>query len=596
VSQGSAVTWPSRVDSYPAEDYAYPRPNLRRPDWLSLDGAWDFAVSDRASPADVSWSHTINVPFPPESALSGLALEQELPVVWYRRTFRVPTEWQGRRLLLHFGAVDHRAEVWLNGHRAGSHEGGHTPFSLDITDLLGAPDQELCVRAEDHPAAFDQPRGKQDWLERPHSIWYPRTTGIWQTVWLEPVPTSRIAHVRLTPDLARFALTVEFGVELAGPRQTVELELSHEGQVLARDTIELTGPSAVRTIHLPDPGIDDARNRLLWSPEHPALLDVAVTLRSDETVVDRVESYTGLRCVEARGGRFYLNGRPYFQRLVLDQGYWNESLLTPPSGEALRNDVELAKAMGFNGVRKHQKIEDPRYLYWADRLGLLVWSELPSAYSFTPAATRRLVGTWIEAIDRDFNHPCIVARVPFNESWGVPDLAGSQAQRDLVSGLYRLTRSLDPTRVVIDNDGWEHGTTDLFTVHDYSRRPGDLAERYGSEAGWLRALERFMPAGRQLQLVAGGAPMAVLLSEFGGVRFGSDPGGWGYSEADSPEALLALIADLLAPLRESDLVIGFCYTQFADTFQEQNGLLFHDRRPKVPLEALAELFGKGGNN
>jgi hypothetical protein len=591
-----ATTWQHRLDPHSADEYAYPRPSLRRPDWLSLDGQWDFAVSDAGSPAGVVWSLSINVPYPPESALSGLELEHELPVVWYRRRFRTPAAWQGRRLLLHFGAVDHRAEVWLNGHRAGGHEGGHTPFSIDVSDMLVDGDQELCVRAEDDPAAFDQPRGKQDWLERPHSIWYPRTTGIWQTVWLEPVPVTRIASVRLTPDLQRFAVTVQVEIEGSRPGHAIGLELSREGESLANDRYGLTGRSLTRTIHLPDPGIDDARNRFLWSPEHPNLLELSVTLHGEGGVVDRVDCYTGLRTVEARDGRFFLNGRPYYQRLVLDQGYWGDGLLTPPSGEALRHDVELAKSMGFNGVRKHQKLEDPRYLYWADRLGLLVWSELPSAYSFGSKATRRLLATWLEAIERDYNNPCVVARVPFNESWGVPDLAVSAPQRDLLAAFHRLTKSLDPTRVVVDNDGWEHGESDLFTIHDYSRDPKDLAARYGRAADLEATLEGFRPGGRSLRVVEGDVPKAVLISEFGGIRFGSDPAGWGYSEAESPESLLERLAGLLAPLRRSDAVIGFCYTQFSDTFQEQNGLLYSDRRPKLPLEALAEVIGKGGRH
>ncbi|MEX2535859.1 MAG: sugar-binding domain-containing protein [Trueperaceae bacterium] len=577
-------------------DPAYPRPQFRRRDWLSLDGSWSFSPSEQRDPSRVKWTHTIQVPFPPESRLSGLALDEELPVVWYRRTFRLPPEWQGSRFVLHFGAVDYRCEVWLNGHRAGGHEGGHTPFAIEVTDLLAEGEQVLSVRAEDPPTAFDMPRGKQDWKPAPHSIWYPRTTGIWQSVWLEPLAHSHIAKLRLTPDLTRFAVTAE--LEIAGAAEALELEfdLSLHGRSLAKGRVAVLAPTFVHTLHLADPGIDDARNELLWSPERPTLLDLTLTLRGEAAVFDRVESYVGMRSIETREGRFYLNGRPYFQRLVLDQGYWSESLLAPPSGEALKADVELAKAMGFNGVRKHQKLEDPRYLYWADRLGLLVWSELPSAYSFGSQASRRLVHTWLEAIERDFNHPSVVAWVPINESWGVPDLPASSRQRNLVAGLYRLTKALDDSRAVIDNDGWEHGTSDLFTVHDYSHDPSLLERRYGDRERWRSNGQRFTPGGRSLVVDGEEPPEAVFISEFGGIRYGEEAGGWGYSEADSSQSLLDRISGLVAKLKASDAIIGFCYTQFADTFQEQNGLLFADRRPKIPLEALAEVIGEGGRS
>lgn len=593
VSSSRAVVTNRHVHE-PTGEFDYPRPQFRRNDWLSLDGTWDFSLSDDRHPRAVEWNLSVEVPFPPESQLSGLSLERELPVVWYRRRFSVPSEWQAKRTILHFGAVDYRAEVWLNDHLAGSHEGGHTPFAIDITDLIGEGEQVLSVRVEDPPAAFDQPRGKQDWLADSHSIWYPRTTGIWQCVWLEPVAPSHLTSLRLTADASTFAVRLELDVSGAFAGLELEMELSLAGKRLARDRIEVVDAKVARVVQLPDPGIDDARREYLWSPERPTLLDLRLTLRSGDSVVDRVDSYVGLRSVEVREGRFYLNGRPYFQRLVLDQGYWPESLLAPPSGEALRADVELAKRMGFNGVRKHQKLEDPRYLYWADRLGLLVWSELPSAYSFGTAAIRRLTDTWMEAIERDYNHPCIVAWVPFNESWGVPELPRSAPQRNLVAALFRLTKALDPSRVVIDNDGWEHGTSDLFTVHDYSRSPAVLQQRYGDAEAWARVGRRARPGGRALQLDDHELPESVLVSEFGGIRFGGEQGGWGYSEADSAQSLLEQLSGLVRALRTSDIVIGFCYTQFADTFQEQNGLLTADRRPKVPLDELAETVGKGG--
>jgi beta-galactosidase/beta-glucuronidase len=590
-------------------DVAYPRPQLRRAAWQSLDGAWRFAFGDARAPEAVAWTHEITVPFPPESAASGVSDGNFHPVVWYERPFTVPPAWAGQRVLLHFGAVDYVATVWVNGHLVATHEGGHTPFWADITDALrgglGA-EQRVTVRAEDDPLDLHKPRGKQDWLKEPHSIWYPRTTGIWQSVWLEPVGAARVSALRVTPDVARFSLFVEAmcalpsGPDAASGRELqLELTLRRGEEVLARDTAAVRARGAhatVRhTLHLDDPGIDDARAHLLWSPESPTLLDLDVVLRRGDEVLDQVASYTALRSVEVRGGRFLLNGRPYFLRLALDQGYWDDTLLAAPSPEALRKDVELAKAMGFNGVRKHQKLEDPRYLFWADRLGLLVWAELPSAYAFSPETAARLTREWLEALARDYNHPCVVVWVAFNESWGVPDLPLVAAQRHLVAALYHLAKSLDPHRPVVGNDGWEHVVTDLLTIHDYSSDPETLRARYGTRAAAQESALNVRPAGRDIVLAGfenavkvQGAP--IILSEFGGVRYAppqAGTAGWGYDQVESEEALLARYRALIEVASEVGLA-GFCYTQFADTFQEQNGLLYSDRKPKVPLEDLYE--------
>jgi beta-galactosidase/beta-glucuronidase len=573
---------------------AYPRPQVSRTRWQSLDGRWDYSFFEAANPSAISWHGDIRVPYPPESTLSGVGDESFHQVIWYRKTFELPAEWDGERIHLHFGAVDYRARVWVNDRFAIEHEGGHTPFSVDITDLLASGEQTLIVRAEDDPHDMAMPRGKQDWEEQPHHIWYPRTTGIWQSVWLEPLSPAHIQRVRFTPDLARFGIETEVHVSEASEDLRLELVFKLGDRVLAADTWNLGGREAKRFFHLVDPGIYRARQEYQWSPEQPTLIDVELKLWHDETLLDEVNSYTALRTVEVRDGRFQLNGRPYFLRLALDQGYWDESLLAAPNDEALSKDVELAKAMGFNGVRKHQKVEDPRYLYWADRLGLLVWEEMPSAYAFTPKAVERVTREWLEVIDRDYNHPCIVAWVCFNESWGVPDLPVSEAQRHFVSGLYHLTKTLDSSRPVVGNDGWEHIETDLLTIHDYSREAAKLGERYGTVESSSATSKLVLEHGRAILLgnvVAEDRP--VILSEFGGIRFHPQSEGWGYQQAQSSEDLLATYSDMIAAVSGTGLA-GFCYTQFADTFQEQNGLLYSDRRPKVALESLAKATSGGG--
>jgi Glycosyl hydrolases family 2, TIM barrel domain len=489
--------------------------------------------------------------------------------------------------------VDWAATVRVNGVRCARHEGGYTPFDADVTELLRRDrPQEVVVRAEDDPHDLAKPRGKQDWQLQPHSIWYPRTTGIWQTVWLERAPSSRLDRLRWTPSLARWEIGLEAQVRgpiVPGTRLSVRLTAG--GSLLADDSYEVLHGEVTRRIALSDPGIDDFRNELLWSPPSPTIIDARLELRSASgAVIDAVESYTALRSVAVQGDRFVLNGRPYPLRLVLDQGYWDDSGITAPDDAALRRDVELAKAMGFNGVRKHQKIEDPRYLYWADRLGLLVWEEMPSAYRFTRQSVARTTREWVEAMERDYSHPCVVAWVPFNESWGVPDLPDSPAQRHYVQALYHLTKTLDPTRPVIGNDGWESVATDIIGIHDYDGDPATIARRYDSDEVRPRLFRRERPGGRVLVLDGHHhhAEHPIVLSEFGGIALGTERGReWGYSRSADAEAFARRYAELLEAVRGSPLFAGFCYTQFADTYQEANGLLRSDRTPKFPLEQIA---------
>ncbi len=576
-----------------ADAHGYPRPQLVRPEWQSLNGTWEFAREEEPGwrgPQEVPWNGRIEVPFAPETPASGVGDTGFHAVCWYRRAFTAPPLTHGARLLMHFGAVDYAATVWVNGALVARHEGGYTPFMADITDVL-APQgaQTVVVRAEDDPHDLAKPRGKQDWLRDAHAIWYWRTSGIWQTVWLEAVPATRIETLHWTPDVPNWGIMME--ATIAGrPRDDLRLHvtLTHGDRTLADDAYAVTGGEIARTMTMRDPGIGDARNALLWSPERPALLAARLELRTARgDVLDSVESYAALRSVGVQGDRFALNGRPYYLRMALDQGYWPESGLTAPDDAALRLDVERAKAMGLNGVRKHQKIEDPRYLYWADRLGLLIWEEMPSAYRFSPIAVERTTREWTAAIARDRSHPCIAAWVPFNESWGVPDLPAAPAQRDYVRALYFLTKTLDPTRLVIGNDGWEHVETDLLTLHDYDADPERLGQRYRREQ-FDTLWERGLPAGRLISLAEHPRlDRPVLLTEFGGIAFSADERTtWGYSRSGSAEEFADRYRHFLEVVRHHPLFAGFCYTQFTDTYQETNGLLYMDRTPKVPLEEI----------
>lgn len=571
----------------------HPRPQLRRKQWTSLDGEWQFAIDPDSRwklPDEVEWSGAIQVPFAPETAASGVADTGFYEACWYRK--RIPTRVvdDQRDLLLHFGAVDYEATIWANGSLVAHHEGGYTPFTANLS-AAGSGEIDLVVRAFDDPHDLSKPRGKQDWQLDPHSIWYPRTTGIWQTVWTEQVSQTRIGKLRWTPTLERWELGLEASIEGDQHRDLLLRVVLRAGPLLlADDVYRVIAGEVLRRIALSDPGIDDYRNELLWSPERPTLIHAHLQLKDGlGTILDEVWSYSALRSIAVQGDKFVLNGRPLTLRLVLDQGYWPDTGITAPNEEALRRDVELAKSMGFNGVRKHQKIEDPRYLYWADALGLLVWEEMPSAYRFNPTSVGRLTREWEEVIERDRSHPCIVAWVPFNESWGVPDLPDSPAQRHYVQALYHLTKTLDPTRPVVGNDGWESVATDIIGIHDYDDQLGRIASRYGQDESLRRLFRRERPGGRMLIL---GDPQVhpnhpVMLTEFGGIAFSPEAGTWGYSRSGTSAEFAERYSRLLAVVRALPVLAGFCYTQFADTYQEANGLLKADRTPKFPL---ADIF------
>ena len=570
----------------------YPRPQLARTSWLSLNGAWDFALDPSAEwrgPADVRWDRRIVVPVAPETPASGINDTSFFKACWYRRRMALPPVDRDGRVILRFGAVDYETTVWVDGQLVGCHRGGYTSSEFDLTPFVAASPVELVVRALDDPHDLTQPRGKQDWQLEPHSIWYPRTTGIWQTAWLEVLPATWIAAIRWTPNLERWEIGAD--VRIGGVRRDdlqLAIRLEAGGKTIADDVYAVVGQDVHRRIALSDPGIDDYRNELLWSPESPTLIAASLELRAGSQVIDRVSSYTALRSIATQRDRVVLNNRPYYLRLVLDQGYWPDGGLTAPDDAALRRDVEIAKRMGFNGVRKHQKLEDPRYLFWADVLGLLVWTEMPSAYRFTKESVERVTSEWTAAIERDFSSPCVMARVPINESWGVPNLPDNPAERHYVQALYHLTHTLDPTRPVIGNDGWESVATDIVGIHDYDDDPERLARRYHAHDELPRIFRRERPGGRLLVLEGERhSELPIVLSEFGGIALSPREGTWGYSRAQDEEEFARRFERLMQAVNSIGILSGFCYTQFADTYQEANGVLYADRQPKVSIERIA---------
>ncbi len=567
----------------------YPRPQLVRDRWLNLDGEWQFGIGASADAID----RTILVPFAPETPASGLGLKGYLGECWYRRTFSAPAAPKGHRTHLHFEAADYNTRVWVNGQFVGAHEGGYTRFSFDITDYLVADaEQTIVVACEDDPHDLAKPRGKQDWLPDAHSIWYPRTTGIWQSVWVETVPADHLKTIRWNPSVSDFSIALDARLgRTAATGYKLHVELSIKGRTLADDTFLISGNEVARTITLPDGGIDSVRDELLWSPSRPTVIDATLTLIDPGGApIDHVRSYLAMRSVGTLRDRFMLNGRPIELRMLLDQGYWTDSGLTPPGDDAMIRDIELVKSMGFNGVRKHQKIESERFLYFADTMGLFVWEEMPSPYRFSGESVRRITTQWTAAIERDVSHPCIIAWVPVNESWGTPDLPIREDQRALVDSLYHLTKSLDASRPVISNDGWEISQTDLVNIHDYDHDPQRLGARYDDTKRSIAEILRTERPGQRVLLldesVYTGQP--ILLTEFGGIALSSDTNAtWGYSRATSGADLARRYCKLLAAVRGVRIFGGFCYTQFTDTYQEANGLVTMDRRPKFDPALIA---------
>ncbi len=575
----------------------YPRPQFVRPHWQNLNGAWEFAFDGGDVGLGDGWfdgrglPREIIVPFPYQAKLSGINEKEIHEVIWYARTVEYRPEWKGMDLLLHFGAVDYASTVWVNGKLVGGNRGGHVPFSFDIGPYVHEGHNRIVVRVEDRQD-LTQPRGKQAWNGMPHGIDYFCTSGIWQTVWLETVPQCRVESLRITPDLEDELFRVRVYLHAPASNWTIELDLMDGDEVVSsvrKDTSNAAAQVKLR-----------AENPKLWSPETPHLYDIVVRLKQNGELVDEVRSYAGMRSVELRNGEFLLNGEPIYMKMVLDQGYWPEGFMTAPSDDALRADVEITKAMGFNGSRKHQKVEDPRWLYWCDKLGLLVWGEMANARAWSPEAEETFLAEWRRVVQRDYNHPCLVTWVPLNESWGVPEIAkGHAAQYAFVERAVSLTRFLDPYRPVIDNDGWEHtDVTDICTIHDYTATGAEMIEKYREtalggplpELSWWDGRVTFADGA-----VYRGQP--VMLTEVGGFLikpYWLPKDQWDvlyetYGSVDDPAELLAKYQELMAGIASLHFVSGFCYTQLTDVEQEANGLLTYDRKPKLPIEEIRRI-------
>jgi beta-galactosidase/beta-glucuronidase len=618
----------------------YPRPQFIREAWLCLNGVWQFEIDrtddglERGLP-ERELTGEIVVPFCPESELSGIGERDFMEAVWYRRTVPIPAGWGGQRLLLHFQAVDQDATVWVDGVEVVRHRGGWTPFTADLGVISEAAELTIVVRARD-PKTGSQARGKQsDRLEN-YGCLYTRTTGIWQTVWLEPVAESYLLRPRITPDLSESAFQVEVGIR--GPRRGLSLRarLSDDTGEVAMTESRVEPDFSVRVL-LPVA----AERRRLWSPEDPFLYDLELELVDHEgRVVDSARSYAGLRSVSIDGRAVLLNGEPLFQRLVLDQGYYPDGVLTAPTEQTLIRDIELSLAAGFNGARLHQKVFEERFLYHCDRLGYLVWGEFGDwgARSGEDAAgelapTPSFITQWLEALERDYSHPSIVGWCPLNET-AQPLEDRITTLDDVTRGMYLAAKAIDQTRPVLDASGWAHrvAETDIYDAHCYEQVPDRFATTmagladsepytdldiemvlrttdYDTLLAGLRAQAEFAhlfadeePSQDEvLGVLAAQWPrlpwsipyrgQPYFVSEFGGIGWNPDATkgeeSWGYGDRPATlEDFYRRFEGLTSVLLDNPEMFGYCYTQLTDVYQEQNGIYRFDRTPKFDTDRI----------
>ena len=566
----------------------YPRPQFERTDWVNLNGQWTFEMDFGSSGEQRGWTNTkglskkITVPFCPESELSGIGYTDFIPCVWYQRNINIPAEWNGKKILLHFGAADYETKVYVDGKMVGEHKGAGSSFNFDITSYVKAGQQaNLVVRVYDNLRGGMQPGGKQCTALYSAGCSYTRVTGIWQTVWMEAVNEQALKNVFAIPDIDQQQLVVRPEFYNEGNNNTLTVEVKDGKKTVAKRTSRASNQS---TIVLP------IKNAHLWSPEDPYLYDVKYTVKNAQgEVIDEVSSYMGMRKVHISGGYFYLNNKPYFQRLVLDQGYYPDGIWTAPSDEALRQDIEMSKAVGFNGARLHQKVFEERYYYWADKLGYLTWGEEASwvLNINNELAVRNFLTEWAEIVVRDRNHPSLVTWTPLNETWN----ATPGVYVRFVNDLYALTKAIDPTRPINDASGDSHVKTDIWSVHDYTREPDKLIANHTIKAG----VEPYRNM-KGKDFLSNYAGQPYMVDEFGGLPWipkEERANSWGYgANIDTVEEFYSILEKEIDALKACKHVVGFCYTQITDVEQEKNGIYYYNRKPKFDTARVKAIFEK----
>jgi len=567
----------------------HPRPDFERPNWLNLNGTWQFEIDrscsgiERGYQSGKDLTQRIVVPFPPESQLSGIRGLDFMNCVWYRRKVAIPASWKGKRALVRFGAVDYETRVWVNGREVGRHIGGYTPFALDATRAIGdRGEAEIVVQALDDNRTGRQPCGKQSPKYESYGCVYTRVTGIWQTVWMEAVPNTYVEHLRVDSSLGSSVVRISVGLAGKVAEGTLRATVSKDGSEVAESKAEAVFPITMVAVDIP--------NRQAWSPEDPQLYDLSLELAFANEEVDAVRSYLGIRDIKVRGKKILLNGKKRFLRMVLDQGYYPDGIYTAPDDGALRRDILLSKEMGFDGARLHQKVFEPRFLYWSDVLGYLVAGEYADwgANLKDPSAREAIAHEWVEVVRRDVNHPALIFWTPFNERrFEIGDVDVIEFLRKMT----RLTRTIDPSRPVIDTSGYVHVDTDIYDLHDYEQDPGKFASHYekfgrtGSDGDlWGHFKDESSPYLGQ----------PVMISEYGGTWWNpgapADEKSWGYGARPLTEnEFLERYRALTETLLRNPMISAFAYTQLYDIEQEVNGLHTYDRRPKFDPRTIRSI-------
>lgn len=580
----------------------YPRPQFVREDWENLNGTWDFAFDDEGKGEREKWYENfpeklkIQVPFTYETKMSGIQNESVHNTIWYKRNVSIDKlDAENLSYLTHFEGSDFYTKLWVNGKYAGAHRGGYSRFSFDITELLKEGSNQLVVKVEDS-LDMQQPRGKQRWMKESFACWYVQTTGIWKTVWMETVPKINLDYVKMTPDMENYSLHLVF--EVNAPEEEMDGELlietmvSYDGCFVNKEITAVTANRVVSTVSVFTKNLPSCEWGVhSWSPETPDLYDIEFRILRKGEELDKVCSYFAMREIRIDGPNILLNGRPLYQRLILDQGYWKDSHLTPPNEEALIEDIDKIQAMGYNGLRKHQKIEDERFLYWCDKKGMLVWSEAAAAYQFSDYAVAEFTREWMDIVKQNYNHPCIITWTPFNESWGISRVETKRDEQHFTEAIYHLTKSLDKNRPVIVNDGWEHTVSDILTLHDYEEE-GKVFEEYYVEYREEIMNTKAYHCDSKSAMANGyeykGQP--VIISEYGGIAFNNDDSGWGYgNKVSCQEEFIRRFDDITTAMKKVPYVCGYCYTQVTDVQQEINGLMDIDRNYKVNPEVIKEI-------
>lgn len=554
----------------------YPQPQMRRDNWMNLNGEWDFAFDfgnsgiERKLYEKTQLDQKITVPFCPESELSGIGYKDFMNAVWYHRSVVLTKKQLAGRVFLHFGAVDYECHVWINGQKAGEHRGGYTSFRFDITNLATEGENHLSVYAKDDVRGGKQPKGKQSGLYHSHGCDYTRTTGIWQTVWLEFVPEHYLERVQYYPNIADKTMTIKAVTRGDGE---LKAEAFYDGKICGSARANTCAGNVILTIALSE--------LQLWEAGKGRLYDLELSFGED-----RVHSYFGMREVKIDGEKVLLNGKSVFQRLVLDQGFYPDGIYTAPTENALLQDIQLSLDAGFNGARLHQKVFEPRFLYHCDKMGYLVWGEQGNwgLDVSAPDGLKHFLPEWLEAISRDFNHPAIIGWCPFNETW---DYAGRKQDDDLLAITWQTTKLFDTTRPCIDTSGNFHVVTDIYDLHDYEQDPEKFTEHYAEFA----AGGSLKDALSHRQTPVKGVP--VFISEYGGIKWdveGVNAQSWGYGNGPgTEEEFLSRYKGLTDALLNNPHMFGFCYTQLYDVEQETNGLYTYSRKAKFDMEIIKKI-------